>query len=271
QAQGLSVRVAVRHPERAPAAADERVVADLRDPAAVARALAGAAVAVNAVALYVERGGDRFAAVHVDGARHLGEAAARAGVRRLFHVSGVGADPRSESAYVRCRAAGEEAVRAAFPAATILRPCVMMGPDDAFLTTLLALVRRAPVLPLFGRGDTRLQPVHVEDVAEAAARLATRPAPPDPLYELGGPGILSYGVLLERVAARAGRRPLFVPVPLPLWRAAAAAAAVLPSPPITPAQVALMRRDNVAAPALSPFGALGLTPASVESVLATLP
>ena len=107
----------------------------------------------------------RFETIHVEGAGRLAEAATAAGLGRLVHISGIGSDPRSTSAYVRARGEGEEAVRRCFAGATILRPSVMFGPSDAFLTTLIGLVRRLPIVPLFGNGSTRLQPVHVDDVA----------------------------------------------------------------------------------------------------------
>src|SRR5690606_25801242 len=120
-------------------------------------AIAGAEGVVNAVGLYVERGGATFQAVHVEGARRVAAACSRHNVARLVHLSGIGADAAARSAYVRCRGEGEAAVRAAFARATIFRPSVMFAADDAFLTTLLALVRRLPVIPLFGSGKTRLQ------------------------------------------------------------------------------------------------------------------
>ena len=213
--RGFRVRVASRHPERAPSPLGpegegaEAVRADVRDEGAVASALAGASGAVNAVALYAERGGrDTFRAVHVEAAARMARLARAAGVERLVHVSGIGADPASASGYIRARGEGEAAVREAFPGATLVRPSAMFGPDDRFLTTLARLLRTLPVYPLFGRGRTRLQPVHVEDVAEAIARvLAGAPGAGHPCYELGGPRVYSYAELLRVVADRTGARP----------------------------------------------------------------
>jgi uncharacterized protein YbjT (DUF2867 family) len=174
--RGFAVRVAARHPERVRAVfwSDQpvplAVAADVQDEAAVAAALAGTHGAVNAVSLYVETGRTSFDAVHVDGAARLARLAREAGVERLVHVSGIGADPGSAAPYIRARGRGELAVTEAFGAATLIRPAVMFGPDDAFLTRLVKLVRTLPVYPMFGRGQTRLQPVYVTDVAEAIAR-----------------------------------------------------------------------------------------------------
>jgi NADH dehydrogenase len=270
-ARDATVRVAARHPTRSDGgtAVDRQVPvrADLRDPPSVQAALDGADAAVNAVSLYVERRDATYQAIHVEGAGRLARAAAEAGIDRLVHISGIGSDARSTSAYIRARGEGEDAVRADFPRAKILRPSVMFGPDDAFLTTLVSLVQRLPVVPLFGAGSTRLQPVHVQDVATAVMILSTGPDPSAPTYDLGGPEVLSYRALLERIMRHIGRRRSLLPVPFPLWDALAAACRVLPSPPLTEGQVALMRQDNVAGPGLPGFGALGIDPAPIEAEL----
>src|SRR5258706_214686 len=138
-------------------------------------ALAGACGVVNAVSLYVEHGQETFHSVHVEAAQRIAAQAHRAGVDRLIHISGIGADAASQSRYIRKRGEGELAVRAAFVEALFIRPAVMFGPDDTFLTTILKLLRQLPIYPMFGRGRTRLQPAYVEDVAEAGARVM-RPA-----------------------------------------------------------------------------------------------
>ena len=174
---GADVRVAVRHPERASFLAKAgkagqitTVYADVWNEASVGPAVNGAEAVVNTVGHYVERGKATFEAIHGQGAMHVARASAMAGVSRLVHISGIGADPGSESPYVRARAVGERLVREAFPGATILRPSVMFGPEDEFFNQLAALARVMPVLPLFGSGAVKLQPVYVGDVAEAVAK-----------------------------------------------------------------------------------------------------
>lgn len=271
--RGERVRAASRHPERAAAlfagcpSPPEAVRADIDDRASVAAALQGAAGAVNAVSLYVEQGSRTFRSVHVDGARRIARAAREAGVARFVHVSGIGADPTSPSPYVRSRGEGEEAVRDAFPDATILRPAVMFGPDDAFLTRLIEITRRAPVIPLFGTGETQLEPAFVDDVAEAAVRILTHAGVDLPVYELAGPERYRYRDLLGAIAERTGRRRLFVPVPLALWHAAALAGEMLPGAPLTRNQVDLMREDNVASPGMPGFGALQIEPHTIDAVI----
>lgn len=270
-AHGFTARVAARHPERGAAlfggqAALECVRADVGDDASAAAALTDVWGVVNAVSLYVERGDLTFQAVHVAAAERVAAAARRAGVARLVHVSGIGADPHSRSKYIRSRAEGEEAVRHAFPGATIIRPSAMMGPDDALITGLAAMLGRFPVFPMFGFGRTKLQPAHVDDVGEAVARIfeAERPAP---LYELGGPQVFSYRALLQTIAWRLGSKPLLVPVPFALWRLLASAAQVLPNPPLTRNQVELMQHDNVASSNCPGFDALGIVPKGIDAVL----
>ena len=172
--RGHRVRIAARHPNRADRLSSDHlecIRADVLDPASIGRAVRGAQAVVNAVSLYVEKDDLSFGAVHVHGAREVARAAAEAGVIRMIHVSGIGSDARSGDAYIQARGEGEAAAHEAFPAAVLVRPAVMFGPEDAFLRGIAGLVRRLPFYPLFGRGETRLQPVHVADVAEAVARL----------------------------------------------------------------------------------------------------
>jgi uncharacterized protein YbjT (DUF2867 family) len=144
--------------------------ADVHDDGPVARAVSGAWAVVNAVSLYVERGKDTFQSVHVRAAERVAKPAHQAGVDRLVHISGIGADARSTSPYVRSRGHGEAASLDAFPSATVIRPAVMFGPGDAFVTPLLVMIWQMPAFPLFGPGKTRLQPAYVENVAEAITR-----------------------------------------------------------------------------------------------------
>jgi uncharacterized protein YbjT (DUF2867 family) len=218
--EGTAVRVAVRHPDQARsalgAAGMERVTvfcADVRDRGAVAGAVAGADAVVNAVSAYVETGGVTFEAVHEQGAETLAREAAAAGVARFVLVSGIGADPESVSAYIRSRGRGERVVQEAFPGATIVRPSAMFGPGDALFGTLAHLARLLPVLPLIGGGHTRLQPVFVEDVAEAITRILANPATAGRTYELAGPEVYTMRELVMIVLRIIGRRRTLVSVP----------------------------------------------------------
>lgn len=267
--QGLAVRIASRHvqPNRATDPRRLPVQLDIHDERAVVHAVSGAYAVVNAVSLYVEHGKETFRSVHVDCARRVAAAAYRAGVERLVQVSGIGADAASESPYIRSRGEGEAAVQTAFPAAIVLRPAVMFGPDDAFVTVILGLFRRFRICPMFGNGRTKFQPAHVEDVAEAIARALQRTQIGAGIFECGGPRVYSYRELLRTIADEAGLKPLLFPVPFAVWHELAHAAELLPNPPVTRNQVELMRIDNVASPQLPGLAELGISPQPIEATV----
>jgi uncharacterized protein YbjT (DUF2867 family) len=269
---GANVRVAVRRPERASfltetgrAGQIAPVYADVWDEASVAPVVDGSDAVINTVGHYVERGKATFEAIHGQGALHVARASATARVRRLVHISGLGADPSSDSPYVRARAIGEGLVREAFPGATILRPSIIFGPEDAFFNRLAALARVMPVLPLFGSGETKLQPVYVGDVAEAVARALAIPAAEGKVYELGGPRVYTYKALVQLVLTQIGRKRLLMPVPYFAWEVLAG----LPNRPVSRDQVKLMKKDNVVSAQALTLAALGIEPTPVEVSLPT--
>jgi uncharacterized protein YbjT (DUF2867 family) len=269
---GFAVRAASRHPDRgrelfeADDPQPESVAADIHDERSVAAAVAGAFGVVNAVSLYVEHGRETFRSVHVEAAERMAAAAGSAGVERLAHVSGIGSDAASPSRYIASRGEGELAVRAAFPEATLVRPAVMFGPHDAFVTPIRSLLARLPAYPMFGRGLTRLQPAYVEDVAEAVARTLQDPGASAATYECAGPRVYTYEDLLRTIAREAGLKPKLVPVPFAAWHALGWFAELLPSPPVTRNQVELMEIDNVASPGMPGFADLGISPRALEDV-----
>jgi uncharacterized protein YbjT (DUF2867 family) len=269
---GFAVGVASRHPEHGKTIFPDKpsqlelIRADIGEDASIKDAVGGAFGIVNAVSLYVERSNQTFYSVHVEAAERLARLSRDAGVARLVHVSGIGAHAASPSPYIRSRGEGENAVRAGFPEAAIIRSAVMFGPDDAFLTPLSGLIRKFPVFPLFGGGHTRLQPAYVEDVGEAIARIIDT-AQPEAVYELAGPHTYTYKELLQTVSDRLGLRRALVPVPFVIWQTLAFSAEFFPKPPITRNQVELMKIDNIASPACSGFIALGIEPHGIETVL----
>ncbi|MBK1624032.1 complex I NDUFA9 subunit family protein [Afifella marina] len=270
--KGRSVRAVSRHPNkitdllgRPPGLA--AVEGDIERPEDVARLVEGAGAVVNAVSLYVERGGKTFRNIHVEAAGQLAALAHRHGVPLLVQLSGVGADPNSPSRYIAARGAGEVAVRRAFGNAVIVRPAVMFGPQDGFICTFSDLLRRYPVFPLFGSGETRLQPTFVGDVAEAVACIVVAGPDPEPrTYEFGGPRTYTYRELVGIVADEVGVRRLLIPLPIGIWKGLAAAAERLPKPPVTSTEVELMEAPNVATEEPG-FAAWGVTPTSVEDFL----
>ena len=274
--QGMTVRVAVRHPD--PARVELRsmgfdqvtvVPADVRDQASVAAAIAGANAVVNTVSAYVEKGGVTFEAVHVQGAKTVAREAVAADVARLLLVSGIGADADSGSYYIRARGRGELMVRQEFPGATIVRPGAMFGPGDALFSTLADLARLLPVLPLIGGGHTRLQPVFVEDVAEAVASILTDPRTVGRTYELAGPGVFTLRELVSMTLHLMRKRRLFMPLPFALAEVQARLFELLPNPPLTTGQVDLLKWDNVTSGALPGLRELNINPKTVEEVVPT--
>ena len=274
--EGMTVRVAVRHPDHArielQSIGFDRVTvvpADVRDQASVAAAIAGADAVVNTVSAYVEKGGVTFETVHVQGAQTVAREAIAAGVTRLVLVSGIGADPDSSSPYIRARGRGELMVQQAFPGATIVRPGALFGPGDALFSMLAELARLLPALPLIGGGHTRLQPVFVEDVAEAVANILADPGTVGRTYELAGPGVYTLRELVRMTLHLMSKRRILIPVPFAVAEIQARLFELLPHPPLTTGQVDLLKADNVASGTLPGLQELKIQPKAVEEVVPT--
>ncbi|MGR4862952.1 complex I NDUFA9 subunit family protein [Caulobacter sp. LARHSG274] len=276
---GYRVRVAVRNPNlgyRLRMLGDvgqiEVVQANLRNAPSVARALDGAEAAINLVGVLWETGRQKFQTLHVMGAKTVADQAQAAGVKRLVHISAVGADADSPSKYLRTKALGEQAVRAAFPGAVVIRPSIMFGPEDRFFNRFGQMAALFPALPLVGGGHTRYQPAFVGDVAAVIAKAVASPAAEGLTYELGGPTVYSFKDLMELILRETGRRRVLVPLP---WFAAGLigkvgdlVAGLLPvAPPLTADQVEALRSDNVASNGLPGFAEAGIVPTPVESVV----
>jgi len=206
--------------------------------------------------------------VHVRGSENVAREAVAAGVARFVLVSGIGADRYSSSPYIRSRGRGEVMVQQAFPSATIVRPGAMFGPGDALFATLAELARLLPVLPLIG-GGTRLQPVFVEDVAEAIASILADPGTVGQTYELAGPRVYTLRELVNMTLQLMGKRRLLVAVPFAVAEIQARLFEFLPNPPLTTGQVDLLKVDNVASKTLPGFQDLKIRPKTVEEVLPT--
>jgi uncharacterized protein YbjT (DUF2867 family) len=244
-----------------------RFGADILDETRLAAAIAGADAVVNLVGILHEGGRQRFDSIHRDGAARLATLARAAGVKHFVHISAIGADPSSPSAYARSKAEGEHMVRAAFPEAVILRPSVVFGPEDDFFNRFAALTQLLPALPLIGGGKTRFQPVYVGDVADAVMAAIDDPAAAGRTYELGGPRVYTFKALMELVLAETRRKRLLLPLPWGLASLQAAFLEWLPTPPLTRDQVKLLRHDNVVAPGALTLEYLGIDATAVEAVV----
>ncbi len=272
--RGWRVRVAVRRPDRAlflkPLGDVGQIVpvaANIRDDASVAEAVAGAELAINLVGVLYEAGRQGFRAVHEDGAGRVARAAAAAGVRRVVHVSAIGAAPDAAAEYARSKAAGEAAMRSGFPDSTVVRPSIVFGVEDDFLNRFAWIARLAPALPLIDGGATKFQPVYVADVAEGIARIAGDAGTAGRVYEFGGPEVLSFRELMEMLLAQIGRRRLLLPVPGALAMLPARIMELTPLPPLlTRDQIRMLASDNVAADDAPGLADLGIDPTPLEAV-----
>ena len=270
---GYVVRVAVRDPEAAlflkPMGAVGQVVplyCDLRQDATVRRAVESASVVVNLVGILAERRAGDFQAMHATGPATIARLAAEAGVGKLVHVSAIGADPASPSRYAMSKAAGEAAVMAAFPGATILRPSVVFGPEDQFFNRFGAIARMLPFMPVIS-GATRMQPVYVGDVADATMAALTQADAPGAIYELGGPRVWTFREILAYILKATGRTGRLVDIPMGVARMQACVLELLPWKPLTRDQLLLLERDNVVTPGKPGLAELGIVPTPVELVV----
>jgi uncharacterized protein YbjT (DUF2867 family) len=243
--------------------------ASLLDEPALAAVVAGADAVVNTAGILVERGAQSFDAVHHRGPARLAQLAKAAGVRHFVHISAIAADAQAPSAYARSKAAGEAAVRAAFPEATILRPSLIFGPEDEFFNRFAALARYSSALPLVGGGETKFQPVYIGDVEQAVAAVLTKPEAAGQTYDLGGPATFTMRELFEILLEVIGRRRLLVPIPFGMAAFAGVFLGLLPQPLLTRDQVKLLERDAVAEPGRPGLAALGVEPTALELVLPT--
>jgi NADH dehydrogenase len=274
--RGWRIRVAVRTPHLAhhlrplgDVGQIQVVQANVAVPETVARALDGAVACVNLVGILYESGKRSFRRVHVEGAKNVAEACAARGITRLLHMSALGADAQSRSAYARTKAEGEAAVRKAVPTATIFRPSVVFGPEDDFFNRFAKMATWSPVLPLIGGGKTRFQPVYVGDVAQAFAKALENPAAVGRTYELGGPTAYAFRDLMQIVTRQTGRRRALLPMPYAVAGLVGMVGDLQAffhmTPLVTSDQVVQLRRDNV--PAADGLAELGVLPTAVEAIV----
>ncbi|HYU12071.1 MAG TPA: complex I NDUFA9 subunit family protein [Stellaceae bacterium] len=265
--RGVRVRIAQRDPKQAYAIQPLAQVgrfgfarADVSNPHEVRAALKSATAAINLTGVF----GKKMQAVHVDGARNIAEAAAAEGLRALVHISAIGADAKSPSNYGRTKAAGEEAVRAAFPAATIVRPSLAFGPEDN-LTNRFAALARLPVLPVLA-AKRNFQPVYVRDLAQAIAMAALDPRKyGGETFEIGGPQVMSMIELQRAIIQLSGQSPYVAPLP-DLFGNLLSRLGWLPGAPLTRDQWLMLQRDNVAAKGAPGLEAFGIEPTPLAAV-----
>ena len=272
--QGAIIRVPTRRPEQAlflkPLGAVGQINLEPWNPAGdgeAARLLVGADAAVSMIGILFERRGGDFDRLQARLPGEIGAAATRERLERVVHISAIGADAGSTAAYARTKAAGEAALTASFPQATILRPSIVFGPEDGFFNRFARMSQLSPALPLIGGGHSRFQPVYVGDVADAVLAALTQPATAGHIYELGGPATYSFRELLEYLLKVTGRRRLLVNLPFGIAALQAKLLQYLPAPPLTPDQVQLLKRDNVVTAGAPGLAELGIAPTPLEVIV----
>lgn len=279
--RGYRIRVAVRRPDLAGhlqplgnVGQISFVQANLRYRKSVDRAVDGADHVINCVGVLFESGRNTFEAVQDFGARAVAEAARATGAT-LTHISAIGADASSQSSYARTKGRAEAAILETLPAAVILRPSIIFGPEDGFFNKFAEMARFSPVLPLIGGGNTRFQPVYVTDVAEAVARSVDGKLTGGTIYELGGPQVLSFRECLDIMLKTIDRMRSFVSLPFGIASLMGSVASLVPfiTPPLTADQVVLLKSDNVVSAKAEAEGrtlaGIGIEPTMLESILPT--
>jgi NADH dehydrogenase len=266
---GWQVRVTSRHapPDGGVSGRVVAVRADLRDEDQVKSAVGGADAVVNLVGIARPRE-QSFEAVHVEGAARIARLAAAAGVERLLHFSALGIGEDAPAAADRTKARGEAAVRAEFPAATLVRPSLVYGPSDHFFGRFAAMVRTSPVLPVIGGGRTRFQPIHVKDAVRALEAMLHQPKSAGTTLALVGAETFTFRELLEHMLGALGLRRLILPLPFPLAERLAVGLERLPDPPLAREDVRLLRTDKVAGDLPTP-ASLGVVARPLEAGLPT--
>lgn len=275
--EGYQVRVACRRlalAEPLKTAGDVGQVtlmrANLRMPQSVANAVKGSDAVINAAGIPFQRGRQRYRAVHVEGARTIAEAASTAGVPRLVHVSGIGAESRSsKNRYIQSKVEAEDAIIAGFESATILRLSVVFGPDDVMFNRMAKIAALAPFVPVVGNGHAKVQPVFAGDVGAAAVAVLARPDTARSVFELGGPRVYTYREIAALTLREIGRDKPIIGMPAGLMKIAGWFAEFLPVPPLTHDQVDLLITDNVVRGGAKTLADLGIVPTAVEPILPT--
>lgn len=271
--QGHVVRVAVRRAESAmflkPMGTVGQIVplaVSIGNEAETLRAVEGADWVINLIGILAEQRAGDFARIQTEGPARIARLAAANGVRRMVHVSAIGADPRSASRYGASKGEGERQVLAHFPAATILRPSIVFGPEDQFFNRFAEMARLLPFLPVIS-GASRFQPVYVGDVADAVMAALTLDGVGGQVFELGGPDILTMRELLASILRMTGRERPMIEVPMAIARLQAAVLQHVPGKPLTPDQLKMLESDNVVAAGANGFSELGLVATPMDLIV----
>lgn len=273
--EGYAVKIVSRTPERAKQVCTSGTVGqvtfmqgNLRSDASVKKCVKGSDLVINSVGILFEYGKQKFPAIHGQGAERIAKACKAYGVKRLIHISALGVDRATKSFYARTKIHGEKAVMAAFPAANILRPSIIFGPEDGFFNMFARMAMVFPYfMPLIGGGKTRFQPVYVVDVAKAVIKIINTPQTQGKSYELGGPRAYSFRQLIEFILYTTERKKILFPIPFAVAKVEATFLELLPHPLLTRDQVTLLKTDNIVRDKENGFISLGIEPKCIEEIV----
>ena len=272
--QGYNIRVAVRFPSQAnflkilgDVGQITTICAPVSIPELVEQAVQGADGVINLVGILFEKKNQTFEHIHVDGVRHIAKAAQKHGISDFVQISALGTDKNSTSEYARTKALGEEVLRSHVKDAVILRPSVIVGPEDQFFNRFAQMACFSPVLPLIGGGHTQFQPIYVGDVAQAITTVLGRKDVCGGTYELGGPSVYTFKELMILMLSVIQRKRWFVPIPFLIARLMGFFGQFLPTPPLTPDQVELLKYDNIVSGKFPTLADLEIDPKSIEAII----
>lgn len=275
---GMRIKVATRFPESAfdlrPCGVVGQVVpvaCDYKDPMSINNAIQGSDYVINCIGLLYERHRNDFKRAHVQIPDRIARKCARNNVKRFIHISALGVD-QSKSRYAQTKLEGEKAIKNNYKNVTILRPSVIFGPDDGFFNMFARMAKIFPALPLIGGGKTKFQPVFVGDVADAVVKAITLPEstkdnPLGKTYEIGGPEVINFKEIYERLFDHIGIKRVLIPMPWLIARIQGAVLSLLPKPPLTGDQVISLKTDNVVSEKALKLEDLGITATAMQLIL----
>ena len=271
--KGYDLRLCCRNPHRVAdlktAGAVGQIVpmaVNLNVPATLEPAIAGADYVINLVGILTEGGGQQFRSIHANGVKEIARLSTHHGVKRLIHLSALGADANSVVPYARSKGLGDQAVLEQEIDSVILRPSVIFGREDKFVNLFAKVMTLSPIMPLFNKGEAKFQPVFVGDVAEAIVKLLTDKKHSG-IFELGGPRILSLREILKLIEKHCQRTIGYIPLSPPVSKLIASLIGWAPGAPIDRGRLAMMDHDNVVSGNYSGFSSLGINPSDMDMIL----
>ncbi len=226
-------------------------------------------IVINLVGVLHESGGESYFNSHVTGIKNISELSTKYGIKELLHVSSIGADTNSVSKYQSTKGEGEKILLENFPKAKIVRPSIVFGPDDGFFSVQSKIVKLSPVVPMFGGGANKFQPVYVKDLVEGIIKLLNSKNDHGKIYEFGGPDIMTMKDVYELILKTLKIKRLLIPAPTFAANFIATFAQLLPDPIITRDLVKILKFDNIVREDINTIQSLNISPQSSKVIVPT--